>query len=85
MTLENKVIVVTGGASGIGLATIERVLVEGGYAVDNIPFHVYGIAPGDVIDTREEAGETWFAALKNYGNWESNPKKKLTRSTWRIN
>ena len=33
MRLEDKVIVVTGGASGIGLATIERVLVEGGYAV----------------------------------------------------
>ena len=33
MRLEDKVIVVTGGASGIGLATIERVLVEGGFAV----------------------------------------------------
>ncbi|MEY3602002.1 MAG: hypothetical protein RL169_1246 [Armatimonadota bacterium] len=33
MRLKDKVIVVTGGASGIGLATIERVLVEGGYAV----------------------------------------------------
>ncbi len=38
--------------------------VEGGYAVDNIPFHVYGIAPGDVITTREENGETWFDALR---------------------
>ena len=33
MRLEDKVSVVTGGASGIGLATIERVLVEGGFAV----------------------------------------------------
>ena len=33
MRLEDKVIVVTGGASGIGHATIERVLVEGGFAV----------------------------------------------------
>ncbi|MFY8052790.1 MAG: SDR family NAD(P)-dependent oxidoreductase, partial [Armatimonadaceae bacterium] len=33
MRLEDKVIVVTGGASGIGLATVERVLVEGGFAV----------------------------------------------------
>ena len=39
--------------------------VEGGYAVDNIPFHVYGIAPGDVITTREENGETWFDALRS--------------------
>lgn len=37
--------------------------VEGGYTVDNIPFHVYGIAPGDVIAIREEDGETWFDAL----------------------
>lgn len=33
MRLDDKVIVVTGGASGIGLATVERVLEEGGYAV----------------------------------------------------
>ena len=33
MSLDDKVIVVTGGASGIGLATVERVLVEGGFAV----------------------------------------------------
>ncbi len=39
--------------------------VEGGYTVDNIPFHVYGIAPGDVIATREENGETWFDTLRS--------------------
>ena len=33
MRLEGKVIVVTGGASGIGLATVERILSEGGHAV----------------------------------------------------
>jgi len=33
MRLDDKVIVVTGGASGIGLATVERILLEGGHAV----------------------------------------------------
>lgn len=54
-------------ANGYPPASVEGLwarAVEGGYAVDNIPFHVYGIAPGDVIATREEAGETWFAELR---------------------
>ena len=33
MRLEDKVSVVTGGASGIGLATVDRILSEGGHAV----------------------------------------------------
>ncbi|MNH15018.1 hypothetical protein D3C79_746230 [compost metagenome] len=41
--------------------------VEGGYQVDNIPFYVYGIAPGDIIGTRDEDGETWFDTLRSSG------------------
>ncbi|MFK3817601.1 DUF4265 domain-containing protein [Pseudomonas sp. NPDC089407] len=57
-------------ANGYPPASVEGLwakAVEGGYAIDNIPFHVYGIAPGDVIVTREEAGETWFAELRQSG------------------
>lgn len=55
-------------ANGYPPASVEGLwakAVEGGYAVDNIPFHVYGIAPGDVIGTREEDGETWFDELRS--------------------
>ncbi|WP_449434423.1 DUF4265 domain-containing protein [Pseudomonas putida] len=41
--------------------------VEGGYEIDSIPFYVYGIAPQDLISTRDEGGETWFDALRASG------------------
>lgn len=37
--------------------------VAGGYRVDSIPFHVYGIAPGDIISIRHEGDQPWFDAL----------------------
>ncbi|MEG0246981.1 MAG: DUF4265 domain-containing protein [Pseudomonas sp.] len=58
------------GADGYPPASVEGLwakAVEGGYEVDSIPFYVYGIAPGDVIGTRDEAGETWFDALRISG------------------
>ncbi|MEB6591752.1 MULTISPECIES: DUF4265 domain-containing protein [Pseudomonas] len=36
-----------------------------GYQVDSIPFHVYGIAPGDIISTTEEGEQSWFQALQH--------------------
>lgn len=54
-------------ANGYPPASVEGLwakAVEGGHAVDNIPFHVYGIAPGDLIGTYEEDGQTWFAELR---------------------
>ncbi|MDH1308727.1 DUF4265 domain-containing protein [Pseudomonas fulva] len=53
-------------ANGYPPASVEGLwakAVEDGYVIDNIPFHVYGIAPGDVICTHEEAGQHWFARL----------------------
>lgn len=38
--------------------------VTGGYRVDSIPFHVYGIAPGDIISIRHEGDQAWFDALQ---------------------
>jgi hypothetical protein len=57
-------------ADGYPPASVEGLwakATEGGYEVDNIPFYVYGIAPGDIIGTRDEAGETWFDALRSSG------------------
>ncbi len=38
--------------------------VAGGHRVDSIPFHVYGIAPGDIISIRHEGDQAWFDALQ---------------------
>ncbi|CAM3580164.1 hypothetical protein CCOS865_03846 [Pseudomonas reidholzensis] len=41
--------------------------VEGGYRLDGIPFYAYGIAPGDLISTREDGEHTWFERLQHSG------------------
>lgn len=54
-------------AQGYPPASVEGLwakAVEGGYEVDSIPFYVYGIAPGDIIGTRDEDGESWFESLR---------------------
>ncbi|ATP46293.1 hypothetical protein CR511_20475 [Pseudomonas putida] len=54
-------------ADGYPPASVEGLwakAVDGGYQVDGIPFYVYGIAPGDIINTREDGGETWFDSLR---------------------
>jgi hypothetical protein len=33
------------------------------YVIDNIPFYVYGIGPGDRIRTKTTEGKIWFDAL----------------------
>ena len=38
-----------------------------GYQVDSIPFHAYGIAPGDIISTTEQGEQSWFEALQQSG------------------
>lgn len=54
-------------ASGYPPASVEGLwtqAVAGGYRVDSIPFHVYGIAPGDIISIRQEGDQAWFDALQ---------------------
>lgn len=38
--------------------------VADGYRVDSIPFHAYGIAPGDIISIRHTGDQAWFDALQ---------------------
>jgi len=33
------------------------------FVVDNIPFYVYGIAPGDQIQAKMDSGQIWFDTL----------------------
>lgn len=40
---------------------------QGGYRVDSIPFHVYGVAPGDLVAAREEGADAWFEAVLHSG------------------
>ncbi|MCH1614865.1 MAG: SDR family oxidoreductase [Acidimicrobiales bacterium] len=55
--LTGKVAIVTGGASGMGLATVERFLLEGASVI--------------VGDLNAENGRALLAALKNAGNTEN--------------
>ena len=48
MTVEGKVVVVTGAASGIGLATARRLLADGATVIG-----------ADVADTTDDLGERW--------------------------
>lgn len=50
MTLENKVVVVTGAASGIGRATADLVDAQGGIAVRSDLVGSAGVEPLDVVD-----------------------------------
>src|SRR5690625_2363988 len=54
MRLENKVAIITGGASGIGLAATKRFLEEGAKVV--------------IADFNEEAGEEQAKALQDNGD-----------------
>lgn len=55
-TLENKVVVVTGAASGIGRATAELITAHGGHAVRTDIAEGDGIEPLDVTDETAVAG-----------------------------
>ncbi|MGN8258288.1 DUF4265 domain-containing protein [Pseudomonas sp. SMSB3] len=55
-------------ASGYPPASVEGLWahsVQGDeYRVDSIPFHVYGIAPGDRVSVSHEGEQAWFATLQ---------------------
>ena len=53
MRLQHKVAVITGGASGMGLATVHRFLLEGARVI--------------IADYNADAGETVIADLINEG------------------
>lgn len=55
-------------ANGYPPASVEGLWTQAtlhGYRVDSIPFHVYGIAPGDIIRIRSEGEQAWFDALQH--------------------
>lgn len=69
-TYKKVLFVLQQDANGYPPASVEGLwarAVEDGYVIDNIPFHVYGIAPGDVICTHEQSGQHWFAQLLRSG------------------
>ena len=79
-------------ADGYPPASVEGLwakATEGGYEVDNIPFYVYGIAPGDIIGTQQvKPGSTpcaAAAAARCSGSSSSHrkPSTKCARH-WRI-